>query len=157
MGLSQTQPLLLLGAIILCQNFYKEWNLKNGKFHGKGTTFFADGSVQYNFGASTGTNECEGSPNGCEGSCAGDGNTEYLTWTYSEAETEGENDVLTVTRKDTNTEQTTDLVYEILEFGDTQFVGRIDYDLSALFGFEFILTLDETWVAVSKEEKVTTQ
>lgn len=111
-------------------------------------TFNADGTLTYNFGASSGLNGCEGSPNGCEGSCAGDGSANYVSWTFDE-----ETNVLTVTRHNAETDEFLDeLVWEILDFGDDYYVGRIDYDLSALFGFEFILTLDERWEAVPRED-----
>lgn len=114
-------------------------------------TFYADGSVKYNFGPKTGLDggDCEGSPNGCEGSCPGDGSAIYTGWDY---DTEAE--IISVYRADATTEAPLDTVaYHLISFGDTEFTGRVYYDLSALFGFEFILPLDETWTAVAKEDK----
>ena len=109
-------------------------------------TFYADGSLEYNFGAINGMTDGEGGTNCdevCGGTCAFDGTVDYQSWTFDE-----ETEVLTVIRYNPETEMEHDrLIWTIRSFGDTQFTGRIDYDF-----FGSILTLDETFIAIAKSE-----
>jgi hypothetical protein len=92
-------------------------------------TFNADGTMDYDYGALVGPDNCgEG---GCEGSCSGDGVLNWVGWSFNDDES-----VLSAYRVDAETETPWDtVVWEITEFDHTYWRGTVDLGAWGLFDY----------------------